>query len=155
MVPILIFHANGSQFKPSCDQGWWMFCVDVWVSLTDFLLLFYPSFWEALNYYYLNKIKGLYFHSEGMPVFMMAFFPKDNIRKHWKTASQARLDLLFKSQQWKYQNNVWKLVELNNKDIRTTTLTSLWCLHCLIWTDFTYCSGVSTDGFGQAYNGWV
>ena len=41
--------------------------------------------------------------------------------------------LLVQSQPWKYQNNVWNLLsfnnKVNNKENRTTSLTSLWCLY--------------------------
>ena len=30
-----------------------------------------------------------------------------------------------------------------NKDTRTTSMTSFWCLYCWLWTDFTHYSGVS------------
>ena len=32
--------------------------------------------------------------------------------------------LLVQGQQWKYQNNVWSMFKVNNKDKRTTSLTS-------------------------------
>ena len=47
------------------------------------------------------------------------------------------------SQQWKHQNNVWNLFKVNNKDYRTTSLTTerrhifhtlFWCYHCWLWT---------------------
>ena len=42
--------------------------------------------------------------------------------------------------QWKHQNNVWNLYKVNNKDTRATSMTSFWCLYCLLWADFTYSS---------------
>ena len=39
-------------------------------------------------------------------------------------------DLLVQSQQWKHQNNVWKLFKFNSKDTRTTSFLSFWCLYC-------------------------
>ena len=38
--------------------------------------------------------------------------------------------LLVQSQQWKHQNNVWNMFKVNNKDTKTTSLTSFWCLYC-------------------------
>ena len=37
-----------------------------------------------------------------------------------------------------FQNNVWNLLKVNNRDIRTTSVKSFWCLYCKLWTDFTY-----------------
>ena len=34
------------------------------------------------------------------------------------------------SYQQKYQNKVWNMLKVNNKDARTTSLTSFWCLYC-------------------------
>ena len=47
------------------------------------------------------------------------------------------------SQQWKHQESLWNLFRFNNKDTWTTSMMSFWCLCCYLWTDFTYCSGVS------------
>ena len=38
--------------------------------------------------------------------------------------------LLVQSQQWKHQNNMWNLFKVNNKDTKTTSVTSFWCLYC-------------------------
>ena len=53
------------------------------------------------------------------------------------------------SRQCKHQNNMWKLLKVNTKDTRTTSLTSFWCLHYKFWTDVTHCSGVSILDFEQ------
>ena len=42
----------------------------------------------------------------------------------------------------------------NNKDTRKTSLTSLWCLYCLLWTDLTLCSGTFIADFEQVNAGW-
>ena len=45
------------------------------------------------------------------------------------TASfRSKRHLLDQIQQLKYQNNVWNLFKVNNKDIRMTSITSFWCL---------------------------
>ena len=62
--------------------------------------------------------------------------------------------LLVQSQQWKHQSNVWKLFKVNNKDTRTTSMTSFWCLYRQLWKDFTYSSGVSIVDFEQVKAGW-
>ena len=62
--------------------------------------------------------------------------------------------LLVQSQQWKRHNNMWNLFKVNNKDIRTTSLTSFWRLYSDLWTDFTYCSGVSFIDFEQVKVGY-
>ena len=62
--------------------------------------------------------------------------------------------LLVHSQQTRYQNNVWDLFKVYNKHSRTTSI-SFWCLYCYLWTNFTYCSGISIVGFEQADAGWI
>ena len=67
--------------------------------------------------------------------------------------------LLVQSQQRKHQNNVWNLFKVNNKDTRRTSATSLWCLYCWLWIDFTHCSSVSIVDLEQvvavrAVNRW-
>ena len=38
------------------------------------------------------------------------------------------------------------MFKVNNKDTRTTSLTSFWCLYCLLWTYFTpFCSASIVD----------
>ena len=34
--------------------------------------------------------------------------------------------LIAKSQQWKYQNNVWNLLKVNSKNTKTTSMLSFW-----------------------------
>ena len=45
----------------------------------------------------------------------------------------------------------WKI---NNKDIRTTSLTSFWCLYWKLWTIFIHCYGVAIYFFEQVDAGW-
>ena len=46
---------------------------------------------------------------------------------------------------WKYQDNVWNLIKVKNKDTRTTLITS----------DFKNCSGVSIFDLEQVNTGWL
>ena len=55
------------------------------------------------------------------------------------------IHLLVQSQRWEHQENVWNLFKVNNKDTRTTSMTSFWCLYDWFCTDFINCSGVSLD----------
>ena len=48
----------------------------------------------------------------------------------------------------------WNKFTVNNKENRTTPITSLWCLHCSLWTYFTPCSSVSIVTFEQLIAGW-
>ena len=41
------------------------------------------------------------------------------------------------------------LFKVNYKDIRTTSLTSFWCLYCYLWTDLLHCCGISIAEFEQ------
>ena len=41
------------------------------------------------------------------------------------------------------------MFKVNNKDTRTTTLTSLSCLYCQLWTNFTSCLSVFINYFEQ------
>ena len=61
--------------------------------------------------------------------------------------------LLVQSQQWKHQNNVGNLFKFNNKDIITMSSTSLWCLYCYLWTNFTYWFTVSIADFEKVNAG--
>ena len=38
--------------------------------------------------------------------------------------------LLVQKHLWQYKNNVWNLFKVNNKDTRTMSMTSFWCLYC-------------------------
>ena len=44
---------------------------------------------------------------------------------------------LFVQNQWWKQKNVWDLFKINNKDTRTTSLMSFYCLSCHPGTDFS------------------
>ena len=46
-----------------------------------------------------------------------------------------------------------KFVQINNKDTRTTSITSFWCLYCKLWTYFTPCSCVSIVNFAHVIAG--
>ena len=45
----------------------------------------------------------------------------------------AQLTFTCSNQQWKHQDNGWNLFKVNNKDTRTTSTTSLWCLYYWLW----------------------
>ena len=55
--------------------------------------------------------------------FHLVFFPRE-------TRMKPSRYLLVRSQQCKNYNNMWNLFKVSNKDTRTTSLTSLWCLYC-------------------------
>ena len=85
-------------------------------------------------------------------------FPDLNAVKHHETditLSRTKLTarwtsrhyLIAQSQQQKYLNNVGNLLRVHNKDTRTMSVTSFWCLFCQLWTDFTHCSGVSINSW--------
>ena len=58
--------------------------------------------------------------------------------------------LLVQSQQWKHWNNVPNMFKVNNKETKTTLMTSFWCLYCCyLWTYSTHCFGVSIVDFEQ------
>ena len=61
--------------------------------------------------------------------------------------------LLVQSQQWKHQNDVWILFDVNNKDTRTTSLTPSCYHYCWLWTDFVHYSSVFTIEFEQVNTG--
>ena len=58
------------------------------------------------------------------------------------------------SKQWKHQNNVPNMFKANNKKIKTTLITSFWCLYYQLWLFSTHCSGISTVEFKQVNVGW-
>ena len=47
------------------------------------------------------------------------------------------------------------MFKVNNKDTRTKSLASFWCLYCLGWTYFTPCFSVPFVNFKQVNAGWV
>ena len=44
---------------------------------------------------------------------------------------------------------MWNIFKVNNKDTRTTSLSSFWCLYCYLWTYFSPSSSVSIVDFDQ------
>ena len=46
------------------------------------------------------------------------------------------------------------MFKVDNKDTRTTPLTSFWCLYFLNWTYFTPCSSVSIVNFEHVIGDW-
>ena len=46
-------------------------------------------------------------------------------------------------------SEVWNLFKVYNKDTRTTSVTSFWCLYSEPWTDFIHCYEVSIVDFEQ------
>ena len=58
--------------------------------------------------------------------------------KYWAECYHTR-HLLVQSHKWKRQNYAWNLFKFNNEDIRTTKMTSFWCINCSVWTDFVHC----------------
>ena len=50
---------------------------------------------------------------------------------------------------------MWNLFNVTNKDTRTMSLMSFWCLYCKLWTYFIHCSGVSIVDFEQVNTRWV
>ena len=44
--------------------------------------------------------------------------------------------------------------KVHNKDTRTTSVSSVWCLYCKLWTYFTICSKVSIVYFKQKNVHW-
>ena len=63
--------------------------------------------------------------------------------------------LFAQTKRWKPQNNVWNVLKVSNKGIRTTSLTSFWCFCSELWTDFAHCSDVSIVDFKQVNLGFV
>ena len=48
-----------------------------------------------------------------------------------------------------FENNVWNMFKVNNKDNRATPLTLFWCLWRYFWTDMSHRSGVCIIDFEQ------
>ena len=69
--------------------------------------------------------------------------------------------LSFLSQQKKYmlkvnlKNTGTTCSKVNNKDTKTTYLTSFWYRFCYLWTDYTPCYRVSNVDFEQGIDCWV
>ena len=52
------------------------------------------------------------------------------------------------------QEQYGNMFKVNNKDARTTSMTSFLCLYCYLWTYFTRCFGVSYIDFELVNAGW-
>ena len=63
-----------------------------------------------------------------MYYFYVSLFYLSSLGKAQKT--EPGRHLLVQSHQWKHQGNVRNLFKCNNKDTRTTLMTSFWCLYC-------------------------
>ena len=72
-------------------------------------------------------------------------------RQIWRHSKPSRHLVTQKTMETREQ--CVKYVKVNNKDIRTTSMTSFWCLYCYLLTDFTHCSSVSIADFGQLNTG--
>ena len=58
--------------------------------------------------------------------------------------------LLVESQQWKHKKYLWNMFKVDNKETRTTSLMSFWCLYFYLFGGFTtHCFGVSIVDFEQ------
>ena len=87
------------------------------------------------------------------------FWPVSHIYIPWKHKTQVfcfqRVErwtqptFTFQSQQWKHQNNMWNLFDSNNKDIKTTSLTSFG-VFVTFEQYLTHCSAVSIVDSEQA-----
>ena len=67
-----------------------------------------------------------------------------------KLAYLTRPAFACSKQQWKHQ----KISEICSKLTIKTRTTSLTCIYCQLWTDFTQCFGVSIVDFEQVNAGW-
>ena len=61
----------------------------------------------------------------------------------------------FYSHQWKQQNHIRNMFEVNNNNTKMTSITLFWCLYCKLSANFTHCSKVSIINFRQVYAAWV
>ena len=46
---------------------------------------------------------------------------------------------LFKVKNRNCRKKVWNMFKVNNKDTKTTSTTSFWCLYCWLWSDLIHC----------------
>ena len=63
--------------------------------------------------------------------------------------------LLVQSQQWKHHNNMCNLFRVNNKDIRTTSLTSFLCIYVNFEKISHFVFDVSNVDFKKVNAGWL
>ena len=63
------------------------------------------------------------------------------LRKH--LSIQIKLEKRYK--------NLWNMFKVNNEDVKTTSLTSLWCISCRLYAYFTSFSSVSFTDFAHAF----
>ena len=64
----------------------------------------------------------------------------------WSDYKKSTWHLLVQNWPWKSHNNMWNLFKVNNRDTKTMSMISFWCLYQL-WTDSKHCSGISIVKF--------
>ena len=58
-------------------------------------------------------------------------------------------------QKWGHWSGVWDMLRVDDEDTTTMSMTSFWCLFCLLWTCFALLSDVSVFGFGHVGISWT
>ena len=75
-----------------------------------------------------------------------------NVRTERKDLRPTQLTFTCSNSTIEFQEKVWNKV--NNKNSKTTSLTSFWCLYCKLWTYFTPLSSVFIIYFEQVNVCW-
>ena len=65
--------------------------------------------------------------------------------------SKVKKHFPVQSQKWKHYSITWNLIKFKIKHYNET---SFWCIHCELFTDFTYCSDVSIVYFELVNGDW-
>ena len=72
----------------------------------------------------LNRINAF------VPIFSLRTFRRRNAECFFFFMQFFSRLYFVENHQWKHQNNVGNLFKVNNKDTRTASLMSFWCLYC-------------------------
>ena len=134
--PFRKLHFNMVTFPKSllCSFQKWKFYLR-----ESFLILSYSI--KKFSFFVRLRIKQLLLHANSLVVIGFLILPIQH--------------LLVKCQQWNHQIKVWNLLKVDNKDTKTSSLTSFWCLYCYLWIDFTLCFVIFVIDFQQLNAGWV
>ena len=120
------------DFNKNAKQLYWN-CNSAWVFFGKFAAYFQNTFlWENLWRVASEILNFSFRFSKTFQTIFSISFPIVIRKLDYYHCHMA-------CHKWTHQNNAWNLFRVNNKGIRMTLLTLLWCLYCWLWTDFTNC----------------
>ena len=116
------------------------------MTLTLFFFSMFVTFWQKQEMIVLENKRGTFF-SQSSYLYISKVYSEV-----YHLPSES---LTVQSQQYKHWRKVWNMFKVNNKDTKTTSVMSLKCFYCQLWTYITPLSIVSIAKFEQVNVNWV